>query len=214
LGADARDRSRALSPVRKIGRVGLEERAMIRSRRTGRKVGIIYETRPTRIQSERACLQDGHVQILLLRPGRIRYICGSDLRLTQESTFQPTMSLLHEFPHVERIHQSMYGYQHVSLFTLRVDTLRHSKFAGNPYWPRGRSDGFCADGGFSIISVSFREREAARNLARAASVLLKSSPKKRIHGDDIPLSLRMSGQFCTNRISTNSELGHHRFFRN
>ncbi len=48
-------------------------------------------------------------------------------------------------------------------------------------------------GEFSITSV----REAARNLATAASVLLESSPKKRIHRHDIPLSLRMSGQFCT-----------------
>ncbi len=51
-------------------------------------------------------------------------------------------------------------------------------------------------GGFSITSVSFRG-EAARNLARAASVLLKSSPKKGIHREDIPLSIGMSGQFCT-----------------
>src|ERR1035438_6295542 len=34
---------------------------------------------------------------------------------------------------------------------------------------------------------------------------LKPSPKKRIHADDIPLSLGRSGQFCTNRISTNTE---------
>ena len=38
----------------------------------------------------------------------------------------------------------------------------------------------------------------------AASVLLKSSPKKGIHPGDIPLSLRMSGQFCTTRISINT----------
>jgi hypothetical protein len=44
-----------------------------------------------------------------------------------------------------------------------------------------------------------QKREATRNAARAASVLLKSSPKKRIRSDDIPPSLRMSGQFCTNR---------------
>ena len=44
-----------------------------------------------------------------------------------------------------------------------------------------------------------RKREATRNSARAASVLLKSSPKKGIHCDDIPPYLRMSGQFCTNR---------------
>ena len=34
-------------------------------------------------------------------------------------------------------------------------------------------------------------------------MLLKSSPKKGIHPDHIPLSLGMSGQFCTNRISIN-----------
>ena len=51
-------------------------------------------------------------------------------------------------------------------------------------------------------SVSFREK-GRRDLARAASVPLKSFPKKGTHDDDIPLSLRMSGQFCTspNRLA-------------
>jgi hypothetical protein len=49
------------------------------------------------------------------------------------------------------------------------------------------------------LGVNFCKREATRNSARAASVLLKSSPKKRIHLNDIPPYIRMSGQFCTNR---------------
>ena len=55
---------------------------------------------------------------------------------------------------------------------------------------------------FRSNSVSFREK-GRRDLARAASVLLKSFPKKGTHDDDIPLSLRMSGQFCTspNRLA-------------
>jgi hypothetical protein len=60
-------------------------------------------------------------------------------------------------------------------------------------------------GGLSIAS----QKEAARSLARAASVLLKSSPKKRIHADNISLTLGVSGQFCTNWISTGEESGHY-----
>ena len=87
-------------------------------------------------------------------------------------------------------------------------------------WPRGVDEtlligesgaaGFVRPADFQSI-VKASEREAAGNLARAASVLLESSPKKGIHDDDIPLSVRMSGQSCTSRISTNTELGHHRF---
>ena len=44
-------------------------------------------------------------------------------------------------------------------------------------------------------------------------MLLKSSPKKRIHDHDIPLSLRMSGHFCTSRISINTQLARTPFFR-
>src|SRR5271169_1868149 len=52
-----------------------------------------------------------------------------------------------------------------------------------------------------FVNDSLQKREAKRNSARAASVLLKSSPKKRIRSHDIPPSLRMSGQSCTNRDS-------------
>src|ERR1019366_1278482 len=48
-----------------------------------------------------------------------------------------------------------------------------------------------------LLSSSQRCRESS----------LKPFPKKRIHADHIPLSLRRSGQFCTNRISTNTESG-------
>src|ERR1017187_8888582 len=46
-----------------------------------------------------------------------------------------------------------------------------------------------------LLSSSQRRREFS----------LKPFPKKMIQADDIPLSLRRSGQFCTNRISTNTE---------
>jgi len=52
---------------------------------------------------------------------------------------------------------------------------------------------------FRSNSVSFGEK-GRRDLARAASVPLKSFPKKGTHDDDIPLSLRMSGQFCPTPI--------------
>src|SRR5271169_2564246 len=52
------------------------------------------------------------------------------------------------------------------------------------------------------LAVSFSKREKPPGTQpRAASVLLKSSPKKRIHFDDIPQYVRMSGQFCTKRDS-------------
>jgi|ERR1019366_569936 hypothetical protein len=69
---------------------------------------------------------------------------------------------------------------------------------------RGRRSGnFCARCNFCGpqplgVSVCKKEKPPGTQ-SRAASVPLKSSPKKGIHHDDIPPHLRMSGQFCTNR---------------
>ncbi len=81
-----------------------------------------------------------------------------------------------------------------------VDSLSVRRLSSRPHWSFSGSKLL-----ISRLWASGFQREAAQNLARAAPVMLKSSPKKRIHSEDIPLPLGPSGQFCTSWISIRIE---------
>jgi hypothetical protein len=74
------------------------------------------------------------------------------VQAAQKRTFQPTVSLFGQFLHVQRIHKAMDCHEHICLFTLGVNALRHSNHAES--------------GETQLFEELHRIRQAARDAAR------------------------------------------------